>query len=50
MAAIMKAIMTTGNGGIELRETALPKPAPNEILVKVVTAAQNPTDCELFIA
>ena len=48
MAAMMKAIMTTGDGGIEFRETAIPKPAADEILVKVVAAAQNPTDCKPF--
>ena len=40
-----KAIVVTGNG-IVLRDAAVPKPGPDDILVKVAAAAQNPTDCE----
>ena len=43
--AKMKAIVTTGDGNIELREIDVPRPGPVEALVKVVAAAQNPTDC-----
>ena len=43
--AKMKAIVTTGGGNIELREIGVPKPGPGEALVKIVAAAQNPTDC-----
>ena len=41
----MKAIVTIGGGNIELKEVDVPKPGPQEILVKVIAAAQNPTDC-----
>ena len=44
--AKMKAIVTVGGGNIELKEIDVPKPGPTEALVKVVAAAQNPTDCE----
>ena len=44
--ARMKMISTTGGGNIELREIDVPKPGPGAALVKVVTAVQNPTDCE----
>lgn len=42
----MKAIVTTGDGGLELMDIAVPHIEPDEILVKVFSAAQNPTDCE----
>ena len=41
----MVAVLTTGNGGIELRRITLPQPGPEKVLIKVVVAAQNPTDC-----
>lgn len=37
--------MSDGNGGVELKEVDVPLPAPDEVLVKVAAAAQNPTDC-----
>lgn len=40
-----KAIVVTGDG-IVLCDAAVPKPGPDDILVKVTAAAQNPTDCE----
>lgn len=42
----MKAIVTVGGGNIELKDVDVPNPGPKQILVKVVTVAQNPTDCE----
>ena len=42
----MKALVTLGDGGFELKEVKTPSPAANQVLVKVVAAAQNPTDCE----
>ena len=44
--AKMKAIVTVGGGNIELKEIDVPRPGPTEALVKIVAAAQNPTDCE----
>lgn len=38
-----KAIIVTGDGTV-LRDAAVPKPGPDDILVKVTAAAQNPTD------
>jgi NADPH:quinone reductase-like Zn-dependent oxidoreductase len=43
---IQKAIVIQQDGSVALREIAVPKPGPDEILVKIVAAAQNPTDCE----
>ena len=42
---VQKAIVIQPDGSIALREVAVPKPGPDEILVKVVAAAQNPADC-----
>lgn len=42
----MKAIVSDGNGGLELKEGVdVPSPGPDEVLIKVAAAAQNPTDC-----
>ncbi|PAV15522.1 zinc-binding oxidoreductase [Pyrrhoderma noxium] len=43
----MKAAVTTGRNDhniVEIREIDIPKPGPNDILVKVMAAAANPTD------
>ena len=46
MAPIMqKAVVVQQDGSVALREIAVPKPGPDEILVKVIAAAQNPADC-----
>lgn len=42
---VQKAAIIQPDGSVALREVAVPKPGPNEILVKVVAAAQNPADC-----
>ena len=42
---LQKAIIVQQDGSVALREIAVPKPGPDEILVKIVAAAQNPTDC-----
>ena len=39
------AVIIQRDGSVALQEIAVPKPGPNEILVKVVAAAQNPADC-----
>lgn len=42
----MKAVVSDGNGGLELKEGVdVPVPGPDEVLIKVAAAAQNPTDC-----
>jgi NADPH:quinone reductase-like Zn-dependent oxidoreductase len=42
---VQKAAVIQQDGSVALREVAVPKPGPDEILVKVVAAAQNPADC-----
>jgi hypothetical protein len=41
---VQKATVIQQDGSVALREVAVPKPGPDEILVKVVAAAQNPSD------
>ncbi|KAF5348206.1 hypothetical protein D9758_014643 [Tetrapyrgos nigripes] len=48
-AKTMTAVLTTGSGGIELRRIAVPQPGPEQVLVKVIVAAQNPTDWKTVI-
>jgi hypothetical protein len=43
---VQKAVVIQQDGSVALREVAVPKPGPDEILVKVVAAAQNPADGE----
>jgi NADPH:quinone reductase-like Zn-dependent oxidoreductase len=43
---VQKAVIIQQDRSVALREIAVPKPGPDEILVKVVAAAQNPVDCE----
>ncbi|KAJ7054979.1 chaperonin 10-like protein [Mycena amicta] len=40
----MKASVTLGNGTVELQDVEIPQIHANQVLVKVVAAAQNPTD------
>ncbi|KAL0570433.1 hypothetical protein V5O48_011527 [Marasmius crinis-equi] len=40
----MKATVTTGDGKVTLRSIPVPKPGPGQILVKVIAAAQNPSE------
>ncbi|KAK7047581.1 hypothetical protein VNI00_006349 [Paramarasmius palmivorus] len=40
----MKAIVTAGNGKVKLANIPIPKPGPGQILVKVIAAAQNPSE------
>ncbi|KAH8983168.1 zinc-binding oxidoreductase ToxD [Lactarius hatsudake] len=42
--ALQRAIVVQQDGSVALREIPVPKPGPDDILVKVVAAAQNPTD------
>jgi NADPH:quinone reductase-like Zn-dependent oxidoreductase len=41
---VQKAVIIQQDRSVALREIAVPKPGPDEILVKVVAAAQNPVD------
>src|SRR5882762_5075162 len=45
--ALQKAIVVQQDGSVALREIAIPKPGPDDILVKVIAVAQNPADCGL---
>lgn len=42
---VQKAVVIQQDGSVALREVAVPRPSPDEILVKVAAAAQNPSDC-----
>lgn len=43
----MKAVVTAGNGKVALKaDIPVPTPGPNQVLVKVIAAAQNPPECE----
>jgi hypothetical protein len=41
----MKALVTVGNGTFRLQDISITALASVQILVKVVAAAQKPTDC-----
>lgn len=43
----MLAVVGDGKGSFSLKRVSIPQPGPNEVLVKVEAAAQNPTDCGL---
>ena len=40
------AVIAEGGGVVELKQIDVPKPGDNEVLVRVIAAALNPTDCE----
>ncbi|KAJ6466073.1 chaperonin 10-like protein [Mycena vitilis] len=42
--ATMKAVVTVGDGNIQLQDVQVPTLSSGQILVKVIVAAQNPTD------
>lgn len=42
---VQKAAVVQPDGSVALREVTVPKLGPDEILVRVVAAAQNPADC-----
>ncbi len=43
---VQKAVVIQQDGSVALREVSVPKPGPDEILVRVVAVAQNPADCQ----
>ena len=42
-----KAVIVNEDGNVSLSETDVPELGSGDIRVKIVVAAQNPTDCEL---
>jgi hypothetical protein len=50
MAPIKQRAAFVSESGLTLGLVDVPKPGPGEILVKVVAAAQNPTDCQFWFA
>ncbi|KAJ7510403.1 dehydrogenase [Mycena galericulata] len=40
----MEAVVTTGDGGVALKTVPKPKPGPTQVLVRIIAAAQNPSD------
>lgn len=43
---VMKALVTTGKGGVEIHTVELPTFGDADVLIKVHSVAQNPTDCK----
>lgn len=50
MTPIKQRAAFASESGLTLGLVDVPKPGPGEILVKVVAAAQNPTDCQFRFA
>ncbi|KAF8582081.1 NAD(P)-binding protein [Ramaria rubella] len=40
----MRVVVAQGDGSVKVEEHPIPKPHPNEILLKIICAGQNPTD------
>ncbi|KAF7358098.1 GroES-like protein [Mycena venus] len=45
----MKALVTVGDGTFRLQDVAVPTPGVDEVLVKVIAVAQNPTDWKTLL-
>lgn len=50
MAPIKQRAAFVSESGVTVGLVDVPKPGPGQILVKVVAAAQNPTDCQFRFA
>ncbi len=50
MAPIKQRAALVTESGVTVGLVNVPKPGPGQILVKVVAAAQNPTDCQFHFA
>ncbi|KAJ7730967.1 chaperonin 10-like protein [Mycena maculata] len=48
-ASTMKALVTAGDGSFRLQDVSVPALSSGEILVKVIAAAQNPTDWKTLL-
>ena len=44
----MKAVVVTNNKKVQIEEKEIPVPKKDEVLLKVIAVAINPTDCMLY--
>jgi len=45
----MDAVITTGDGKTALARVPVPKAQSGQVLIRVVAAAQNPSECKLHL-
>jgi len=45
----MNAVVTTGDGKTTLARVPVPKAQSGQVLIRVIAAAQNPSECTLYL-
>jgi len=45
----MNAVVTTGDGKTALARVPVPKAQSGQVLIRVIAAAQNPSECMLYL-